>query len=59
MRAWLKEPGQPGHTVIIVDELELLQQIVGGYIETVTLADDLVIIRKDLQAGLELQHRRH
>ena len=44
MRAWLKEPGQPGHTVIIVDELELLQQIVGGYIETVTLADDLVII---------------
>lgn len=44
MRAWLKAPGEPGHTVIIVDELELLQQIVRGYIEAVTFDDDLVII---------------
>ena len=44
MRAWLKQPGEPGHTVIVIDELVLFQQIVGGYVEAVQLADDLVIL---------------
>lgn len=44
MRAWLKAPGQEPHTVIIPNELEMLQQLVDGYIECVTISPELVII---------------
>ena len=44
MRAIMKAPGTPAHTVIIPNELKMFQQIVGGYIECVQLAEDLVIL---------------
>lgn len=44
MRAWMKAPGHDPHLVIIPNELEMLQQLVGGYIECVTIMPELVII---------------
>lgn len=41
---FIKEPGKKPRHVNISDSLENLQRTVGGYIETVTLATDLVII---------------
>ncbi|MBE6685756.1 MAG: DUF3846 domain-containing protein [Ruminococcaceae bacterium] len=38
------EPGKSPRHVLISNTLENLQKTVGGYIETVTLASDLVII---------------
>ena len=40
----VKEPGKAPETREIGNTLAALQEIVGGYIETVTLATDLVII---------------
>lgn len=40
----IKEPGKRPRHVWISNTLENLQKTVGGYIETVTLATDLVII---------------
>ena len=40
----IKDPGKKPRHVAISDRLEKLQKTVGGYIETVTLATDLVII---------------
>ena len=39
-----KRPGQPPRSVWMANSLENFQTAVGGYIETVTLAEDLVII---------------
>ena len=39
-----KHPGHPAHFVSIPNTLEAMQSLVGGYIETVTLAPDLVLI---------------
>ncbi len=39
-----KHPGHPAHFVHIPNTLEAMQSLVGGYIETVTLATDLVLI---------------
>lgn len=44
MRAIMKAPGSPAHTVIIPNELKMFQQIVGGYIEGVQLTEDLIIL---------------
>lgn len=44
INAWLKEPGKDPEKRFIPNSLEFLQFCVGGYIETVTLAEDLVII---------------
>lgn len=44
MRAWIKAPGMVPHTVIIPNELKMLQQLVDGYIECVTISPELVII---------------
>ena len=41
---WVKRPGSPPRHVWVSDTLNNLQKLVGGYIETVTLADDLVVI---------------
>ena len=41
---WIKRPGSPPRHVWVSDTLNNLQKLVGGYIETVTLADDLVVI---------------
>lgn len=44
MRAYLKAPGQRGHTVTIPNTLEIFQQLVGGYIECVTVAPDAIVV---------------
>ncbi len=40
----IKQPGRVPYVTNISDRLENLQKTVDGYIETVTVADDLVII---------------
>lgn len=40
----IKEPGKAPEIKIIANDLGTLQSIVGGYIETVTFASNLVII---------------
>ena len=40
----IKEPGKTPRHVNISDTLENLQKTVGGYIETVTIASDCVVI---------------
>ena len=40
----IKEPGKQPRRVNISDTLENMQRIVGGYIETVTVCADLVVI---------------
>lgn len=44
IRVYIKAPGKEPELKEIENTLESLQQIVGGYIETVTLADNAVII---------------
>ena len=44
MRILFKAPGEAPHTMIIPHELDVMQQLVGGYIETVPLGEDIVII---------------
>ena len=45
IKAIIKRPDEEfGHMTWISDTLENLQKTVGGYIETVTLAQDLVVI---------------
>ena len=44
MRALVKEPGKTAVIRDIENELKELQRIVGGYIETVTLTSDAVVI---------------
>ena len=40
----IKRPGEIPHAVQVKNELHELQRVVGGYIETVTITTDLVII---------------
>lgn len=42
--ALVKRPGEPPRHVNVSNSLETLQKNVGGYIEAVTIATDLVII---------------
>ncbi len=44
MKVIIKEPGQRPRVTEIENSLSALQQAVGGYIETVTLAEDCCII---------------
>ena len=44
MKVIIKEPGQRPRVTEIENSLSALQQAVGGYIETVTLAEDYCII---------------
>lgn len=44
IRAVVKRPGEAAFMTVINNELETLQKIVGGYIETITIADNLVIV---------------
>ena len=52
---WIKEPHKKAHHVWISSSLHNLQKTVGGYIETLTLAQDMVIIcnEEGRLAGLE------
>lgn len=44
VRCFIREPGKSWHSEIIEDRLEVWQKLVGGYIETITLRDNLVLI---------------
>lgn len=44
IKVLIKRPGEPPRSVWISDTLENLQRTVGGYIETVTLTRNLVVI---------------
>ena len=44
IRVFIKEPGQDPCQSIVRNELEPLQKNVGGYIETLQIASDVVII---------------
>lgn len=44
VRAVVKEPGKKAEDKRIKNTLEAYQEVVGGYIETVTLATDMIIV---------------
>ncbi|MGI5873511.1 MAG: DUF3846 domain-containing protein [Bacillota bacterium] len=44
MRVRLYEPGKPYKWIEIENDLHTLQEIVGGFIETLTISEDAVII---------------
>jgi len=44
IRAIGKQPGHPPYELNLSNDLRRLQTFVGGYIETVTVASDLVVI---------------
>ena len=44
MKVIMKEPRKPAVVTEIQNDLKALQAAVGGYIETVTLVEDLVVI---------------
>lgn len=44
MKVFFKEPGKAIRQMQVPNDLHTLQQLIGGYIETVTLFADLVIL---------------
>ena len=44
IRVIIKKPNSQPYMTVIENDLKKLQEIVGGYIETVTIAEDLVVI---------------
>lgn len=44
IRCYVRDPGKEWRMELVEDRLEEWQQIVGGYIEAITLRDDLVMI---------------
>ena len=52
----IKEPGKKPRHVNIENSLQNLQKTVGGYIETVTLATDLVVICNEEGRLMGLPH---
>jgi len=44
MKIYIKEPDQAPRQLVIPNDLHTLQELVGGYIETVTLFENLCII---------------
>ena len=44
MRIIYKEPGKEPRTMIVPNTLKMLQDLVGGYIETLKIADNVVMI---------------
>lgn len=47
MRALLKEPGKAAREIDITPDLDTLRKLVGGYIESVYLSEDLILIVND------------
>ncbi len=57
MRALYKAPTDTGfHEIVVPNKLKVLQELVGGYIETVTLATDACIICNEEGRLLGLTH---
>ena len=44
MRVIVKKPNQKSETIEVGNELEELQQLVGGYIETIPYKDNIIIL---------------
>ena len=44
MRIIYKEPGKEPRTMIVPNTLKMFQDLVGGYIETLKIADNVVMI---------------
>lgn len=44
IKVFIKHPGKLGYTAVIKNELKEMQDIVGGYIETVMFGENLVIV---------------
>lgn len=44
MKVFFKEPGKAIRQMQVPNELHTLQQLIGGYIESVTLCTDLVVL---------------
>jgi len=56
IKVCIKEPGGAPRCVCVSEELSNLQKIVGGYIETVTIAKDLVVICNEEGRLMGLPH---
>ena len=52
---WIKRPGESPRHVLLCNKLEALQKTVGGFIETVTIAENMVIICNEEGRFLGLQ----
>ena len=55
MRIIYKEPGKEPRTMIVPNTLKMLQDLVGGYIETLKIADNVVMIFNEEGKLLELE----
>lgn len=44
IKVFIKHPGKLGYTAVIKNELKEMQELVGGYIETVMFGENLVIV---------------
>ena len=53
---WTKKPGDPPRHVWMSPSLKNLQRYVGGYIETVTISSDMVVICNEESRLLRLPH---
>ena len=47
MRVLYKEPGKAPRSMVIPNTLKMLQDLVGGYIETVRISDNIVMIMNE------------
>ena len=56
MLAIIKRPGEPAKRIEIDNTLEALQKAVGGYIETVTLFEDVALICNEEGRLMGLPH---
>lgn len=55
MRIIYKEPGKEPRTMIVPNTLKMLQDLVGGYIETLKIADNVVMIFNEEGKLLDLE----
>lgn len=56
IRILIKRPGEPASFIEPANDLKALQHLVGGYIETVTIADRVVVICNEEGRLLGLPH---
>ena len=56
MLAIIKQPGEPAKRINIDNTLKALQKAVGGYIETVTLFEDVTLICNEEGRLMELPY---
>lgn len=61
INVWIKDPGKAPRHAKIKNDLETLQAAVGGYIETVTVSDVVIIVNEegklnDSQYNFDLFH---